>query len=113
MFKVLYAPFGEEVKDFDQHAHSLLVWQSHKGTRILVQNVSLHKERQEEVDYKFEITAEFLNDSPPYDALKEMLRSIVYTWQTAEAVHQERICRNKQFFYSFRGHGGSGVDGYW
>lgn len=119
MFKVLSAPFGANVQYVAPNASSALAWTSKKGTRVLVSSVETNKVECESINFRFETIAECLNAPPSLEFVKEMLRSIVYTWQMDDeyrrkALRPMPLQRRPPFAPdNDYGHGGSGFDGYW
>jgi hypothetical protein len=117
MFKVLYAPFeGEVKKQVEQYtlsAYSALVWESSRRIKVLTINMATSAESQARISERYEAACECLDTWPSLDLLKEMLRSIYYTNEMGAEIREEERrlrLRPKPFFYSFKGHGGHGVD---
>lgn len=120
MFRVLYAPFeGEarcEIERYSQKAHSALVWEGGKKVKLFTANISAFPGERARIDSRLETACECLNVWKSLELIKEMLRAIYYTNEMGEQIRTEekrQHLRPKPFFPSFRGHGGSGVDGYW
>lgn len=109
MFKFLEAPFRKEVqekleKTTSRTCHSVIVWESSKGIRIITASSATAPGRQQD---KNQLMREWVDDlsSGNFDKIKKTLRAI--------ARENTPKPRPKPFYSSFSGHGGSGVDGLW
>lgn len=102
-------PFELDVRSvIEKHTsracHSAIVWESTKGVRLITASSAVPLERQQYRNKKMQEWLAKLN-SGKFKEVKQALRAIFYE-NTPKP-------KPKPFFHSFKGHGGSGVDGLW
>jgi hypothetical protein len=105
MFKFVQTPFDGETKKavekYTFRAHSAIIWESPKRVQLVTASSSELPEIQKSKNEKMQAWLLELN-SGSFCKIKRALRAIFYE-NTPKP-------KPKPFFYSFKGHGGHGVD---
>lgn len=109
MFKFVQSPFEDEVKKAIEKCtlrtcHAAIVWESTKGVRLITASSASEPERQLFKISQMENWFAKLH-SGALSEIKQTLRVIIRA-NTPKP-------KPRPFFHSFKGHGGSGVDGIW
>lgn len=113
MFKVLVSPFSGELQ-VNKEAHAVIVYESRKGQRILIQSIASHPAKRRDNLKQFEVWVQALNSSTSFKTVSGILRLIESWWRRDDTKRQRMLSfKPKPFYPSFSGHGGTGVDGYW
>jgi hypothetical protein len=121
MFLVLLPPFAAGL-DVEPKSLSCLVYESHKGVRVIVSALTHFDLQGRSMVEWHTAVAEALNEPPSLEYVRLMLRSIKQTWQRGAIYRQEAVWRRnnppREYFradfgrldFSRPGRGGHGFD---